>query len=72
MLVIGAQFKVGFITENYSIPVSDIPVRVSLTPLQMGLALYRGDNDASGIVSATLMIARSTCSVVSLGLPLPS
>ena len=30
------------------------------------------DNDASGIVSATLMIARSTCSVVSLGLPLPS
>ena len=30
------------------------------------------DNDASGIVSAALTIARSSCSVVSLGLLLPS
>ena len=30
------------------------------------------DNDASGAVSAALMIARSSPSVVSLGLPLPS
>ena len=41
-LVIGAQFKAGLITEDYSTPVSDIPVRMSPTPLQTGLTLYRG------------------------------
>ncbi|KFM63781.1 hypothetical protein X975_23813, partial [Stegodyphus mimosarum] len=35
-LVIGAQFKVGLITEDYSTPVSDIPGRMSPTPLQKG------------------------------------
>ena len=30
------------------------------------------DNDASGVVSAALTIARSSRSVVSLGLPFPS